>query len=107
LNAAHASATALAHAAPNSEVGKVAAYKSAVADLNATNAALAASNTPATQSAQAVAQAKATQALATAANKAITTSTVTSLNSTLGISLSAPTTASSLAAQAASLQSKC
>ena len=42
LNAAHASPNALAHASPNSRVGKIAAYKDSVAALNTANANLAA-----------------------------------------------------------------
>ena len=120
LNAAHASANALAHASPNSRVGKVAAYKDAINSLNTTNANLAAAQsafnanpTPANQmalndaiAAQATAQAAAAQALANAANKSISTTSVVGVDNLLGVSLSAPTTAADLAAQAAALQTK-
>jgi protein involved in temperature-dependent protein secretion len=120
LNAAHASPNALAHASPSSRVGKIAAYKESVSALNAANANLAsaqaafnANPNPTTQSAlaaaeqaQATAQANAAQALANAANKSISTASVVGVNSLLGVSLSAPTTSSELAAQAAGLQTR-
>ncbi|MGH7125454.1 MAG: hypothetical protein ACREFI_13850 [Stellaceae bacterium] len=108
LNAAHASPNALAHASPNSRVGKIAAYKDAINALNVANANLAAcaSNCGALVSAQATAQANAAQALANAANKSISTTSVVGVDNLLGVSLSAPTTAADLAAQAAALQTK-
>lgn len=120
LNAAHTSPNALAHASPNSRVGKIAAYKDAVGTLNTANANLATAQaafaaTPnamtqadltAAQSAQAAAQANAAQALANAANKSISTSSVVGVNNLLGVSLSTPTTSADLAAEAAALQTK-
>jgi hypothetical protein len=70
LNAAHASAAALAHAAPNSAVGRVAAYKSAL-------------TANATLSAQDVAAAAA--ALVALSNKPITLRTVHTLDTRLGL----------------------
>ena len=128
LNAAHASPNALAHASPNSRVGKIAAYKDSVAALNTANANLAAAQAtlaadiragaPAATitadqkavndaiAAQATAQANTAQALANAANKSISTATVVGVDNLLGVSLSAPTTAADLASQAAALQTK-
>jgi hypothetical protein len=120
LNAAHASPNALAHASPNSRVGKIAAYKDAVAALNTANTNLAAAQAAfaanpnavtqadltAAQAAQAAAQASTAQALANAANKSISTSSVVGVNNLLGVSLTAPTTSADLAAQAAALQTK-
>lgn len=64
LNAAHASATARAHAAPNSQIGKIASYESAI---QAGDIAAAASS------------------LADAANKAIIEPVVHAVNDLLGI----------------------
>ena len=64
LNAAHASATARAHAAPNSQVGKIASYESAI---------------------QAGDIAAAAASLADAANKAIIAPVVHAVNDLLGI----------------------
>jgi hypothetical protein len=104
LNASHASARAMSHASPNSRVGKIAAYKAAINNLDAVNAAFALGN--ATVAQQTAAQTSAAQALAKAANKGITAGSVTSLDARLGVSLSAPTTADALATQAAALQTK-
>jgi len=102
LNAAHASPNALARASANSRVGKIAAYKDAINNLNAVNAAFKAGT--ATIAQQEAAQMAAAQALANAANKSISTGVVNSVDALLGVSLSAPTTAADLAAQAAALQ---
>ena len=64
LNAAHASETARAHAAPNSKVGKIASYEQAVQDGDIAGAAAD---------------------LADAANKAIVEPVVHALNELLGI----------------------
>ena len=70
LNAAHASATALAHASPTSAVGQIAAYKEAMKDyLSGDEQGLEA----------------AANALAGVANKGITAQTVTDLNAVLGL----------------------
>src|SRR5262249_59359811 len=99
LNASHASATALAHASPNSEVGKIAAYKQALTtvlsnnqvDLTAYETALQ-SDPDCTQSACLAARAQVTADLATvdadlkaAANKPITTAVVTAVDTNLGL----------------------
>ena len=93
LNAAHASSVALGHAAPNSEIGMIAAYAAAI---NAYNSA----TTPA---AQATALTAAATALANASNKGVTSATVDALNLLLGVSVSS-TTVDSIAAQAAAIQ---
>jgi len=104
LNAAHASPNALARASANSRVGKIAAYKDAINNLNMVNAEFTASPPTANAAQQAAAQLAAAQALANAANKSISTGVVNSVDALLGVSLSAPTTAADLAAQAAALQ---
>jgi hypothetical protein len=109
LNAAHTSSTAMTNAAPNSRVGEIAAYKSALSALNAAALAFNKSGTPANLMALDAAQTTAAQALAKAANKSITAATVTSLDALLGVSListSAPTNATTLATEAAGLQTK-
>jgi hypothetical protein len=121
----------MAHAAPNSRVGLIGAYKSAAialassaqfavdqAALTAAQAKLSAdmlANAPAAtisldQAAVAAAQtavsadvAPAAAALAAASNKGITAGTVSTLDSKLGVNLDAASSAA-LAAQAASLQ---
>jgi len=103
----------MANASPNSRVGKIAAYK---ADLIALNAAATTFNTTPNlmnHNALLSAQTTAAQALAKAANKSITTGTVTSLDTLLGISLIStsqggfsPTNATTLATEAAGLQTK-
>lgn len=95
LNAAHASPNALAHASPNSRVGKIAAYKEAI---NALNAAITPADVLAAQTAAA-------QALANAANKSINASTVASLDSLLGLSVS-PANDAAITSQAQALQTK-
>jgi hypothetical protein len=83
INAAHASPTAQAQAAPNSRVGLVAAYARAVEAQNVDAAALA---------------------LTKASNKSISINTVTSLNSLMGLQTD-PSTDAAIAAKAASIQS--
>jgi len=82
LNASHASPSALAHAAPNSRVGHVAAYVAAVRAGNLTAAA---------------------QALAKASNKSVTTQTVQALNARLGVSTT-ESQAAAIAAKATAFQ---
>jgi hypothetical protein len=96
LNAAHASQTALAHAAPNSRVGLIASYRNS---LLAYEQALASNNT--VQASNALAAAA--QSLAKASNKSITTSSVAALNNQLGIQTSTATNAV-IASQAAALK---
>jgi hypothetical protein len=87
LNAVHASPTALAHAAPTSQVGMLASYQSAM---------LAALAMPATTPAQiaqrnaAIASARA-DLLAPAANKGLTPATVTAVDQRLGLAPTDPT----------------
>jgi hypothetical protein len=97
LNAAHASQTALAHAAPNSEIGHIAAFNSAI---NAVNSA----TTPA---AHAQAITAAATALAQAANHShsVTAATVNAVDAQLGVSVSA-SDAAAIASEAAAMQSK-
>jgi hypothetical protein len=80
LNAAHASARALANASPNSEVGRIETYKEALdrylSDLNA-------GAPPAVLSADITATGI---ALGAAANKTVTTENVDQLNGLLGVS---------------------
>jgi hypothetical protein len=89
----------MAHAAPTSRVGEIAAYKAAVGQLalDIANKAPAATIT--------ADQTAAAQALAAAANKGITAGAVSALDAKLGVTLDSATTAA-LAAQAASLQTK-
>jgi hypothetical protein len=101
LNASHASARALAHASPNSEVGKIAAYKQALMTvLTNDQAALAAYEADLKTDPQCTgapcqsAQAQVTTDLATvdsdlkaAANKPITTAVVTAVDTNLGLSV--------------------
>ena len=82
LNAAHASPTALSHAAPNSRVGQLAAYAAAVKAGNLSAAA---------------------QALANASNMSLSSQSVQAVNAKLGISMSA-NQAASMATAANALQ---
>lgn len=93
MNAAHASSVAFGHAAPNSEIGMIAAYAAAI---NAYNSAT-------TPQAQSDAITAAATALAGASNKGVTSATVDALNSLLGVSVDS-TTVDSIAAQAAAIQ---
>jgi hypothetical protein len=87
LNAAHASSTALANAAPNSQVGKMAAYdKAMVAALGmpaATPAQIAART-------QAITTARSTQ-LAAASNKSLSPAVVAQVDKLLGLPSVDPT----------------
>jgi len=83
----------MAHAAPNSEVGQIAAYASAVNAIN----------TAPTVSARSQAITDAAKALSKAANKSVTVATVTALNTQLGLHTSTTTT-KSIATQAAAMQ---
>ena len=80
LNAAHASMVAMNHAAPNSTVGVIAAYKSQL------TAALALTDPVA----QAAAITTARQQLALSTNKDLTSSAVTRIDAMLGISGASP-----------------
>jgi hypothetical protein len=87
LNASHASPTALSHAAPNSQVGKIAAYdKAMVAAINMPSA------TPAQIAARqaAIADARSTQ-LAAASNKSLTPAVVAQVDKNLGLPAVDPT----------------
>jgi hypothetical protein len=90
LNASHASNQALAHAAPNSRVGHLAAYAAAVKAFKAA---------PPNSLAAKHALSQAAQALALASNKAVTPATVQAVNKNLGLKVSA-TTATAIAKQA-------
>jgi hypothetical protein len=70
----------LAHAAPNSRVGRIAAYTAAIKSLKA-----APPNSPA--AARAIS--KAAQSLALASNKAVTPAAVQAVNANLGLKVSA------------------
>ncbi|MBL8696817.1 MAG: hypothetical protein JNK67_00505 [Alphaproteobacteria bacterium] len=87
LNAAHASPTARANAAPNSRVGRIAAYEDAM------HVALAMPEaTPAQRAAKADAIAAArAQELAAAANKPISPAVVARVDSLLGLPPTDPT----------------
>jgi hypothetical protein len=91
LNAAHASANAMAHASLNSTVGQIASYKAAMEAYTAT---------PSQQNLD-----KAAAALAGVANKGITAQTVTDLNSVLGVSLTDAKVAEQVADKAQEIQS--
>jgi hypothetical protein len=80
LNASHASSTALAHAAPNSRVGHLAAYAAAIKSLSAA---------PPNSLAAALAISQAAQALAKASNKSVTPLSVRAVNKTMGLNVSA------------------
>jgi hypothetical protein len=80
LNAAHASSVALAHAAPDSAVGAIAAYKSEM------TAALALTDPAAQESAITAAR----QDLASATAADLTVSAVTKIDAMLGISGASP-----------------
>lgn len=82
LNAAHASPSALANAAPNSRVGQVAAFARAMEAKDVDAAA---------------------QALANASNKSISQSTVESVNAILGLH-SSPALDAAVAVRAAAIQ---
>ena len=87
LNAAHASPSAMANAAPNSQVGKMAAYDRAmIAAINMP------SQTPAQIAArtQAIANARSTQ-LAAASNKALSSAVVARVDELLGLPSTDPT----------------
>ena len=81
-NAAHASAQALSHAAPNSAVGQMAAYQAAVQAKDYDTAAAV---------------------LAATSNKAVTAETVRGVNGLLGLTVD-DATVTDLAAQAQALQ---
>ncbi|GGF48677.1 hypothetical protein GCM10011611_63850 [Aliidongia dinghuensis] len=83
----------MAHAAPGSEVGKIAAYANAI---NAVNTARTVAERD-----QAITNAAA--ALAAASNKGISTTTVNAVNDRLGISV-APAAAIAIAGQASAIQ---
>jgi len=80
LNAAHASPTALAHAAPNSRVGMIASYDSAM-----TRALAMPSATPAQRAARNSAISQARAQLATASNKPVTASVARAVDRQLGL----------------------
>ena len=87
LNAAHASPSAMANAAPNSQVGKMAAYDRAmIAAINMP------SQTPAQIAArtQAISNARSTQ-LAAASNKALSSAVVARVDELLGLPSTDPT----------------
>jgi hypothetical protein len=86
LNAVHASSTALAHAAPGSKVGQIAAYD------NAMLAALAMpGDTPAQVAARNAAIAAARAQLAAATNKTLTPDVVAAVDNRLGLPTTDPT----------------
>jgi len=115
LNASHASATALANAAPNSAVGKIAAYEKALtsyqsnstdqSDLTALKLLLAPDGTcPAGPCQTALATVKldlasVEAALAAAANKPITAVVVTAVDTNLGLTVD-PAVEAAIAADA-------
>jgi hypothetical protein len=88
LNAVHASPTALAHAAPTSQVGMIAAYQGAML----TALAMPATPTPAQIASRnaAIASARA-DLLGPAANKELTPSVVTAVDRQLSLPASDPT----------------
>jgi hypothetical protein len=79
LNASHASSQALAHAAPNSRVGHIAAYASAIKSLEAA---------PPHSRAAARAISRAAQSIALASNKTVMPATVQAVDARLGLTVS-------------------
>jgi len=86
LNAAHASPTALAHAAPGSTVGKIASYDRAMLAALAMPA-----NTPAQIAARNTAIAAARGRLAASSNKSLTPAVVSRVDALLGLPAVDPT----------------
>jgi hypothetical protein len=86
LNAAHASPTALSHAAPGSRVGQIAAYDNAMLTALAMPAA-----TPAQIAARNAAIAAARTQLASASNKILTPVVVARVDNMLGLAATDPT----------------
>ena len=80
LNAAHASATARAHASPSSMVGKIAAYEAMMKDALAMPA-----TSPAEIAARTAAIATARGYLSTISNKAVTPAVVSQVDALLGL----------------------